>query len=202
MRKINWFGIVAGSLTLIVLAASIYYPWWQIVIGQDLLKINASPLNLNFGILNAPLTVPLIWALNLTSILFFLSSGILMLVYSVIPTKPYSKEILGYAYKKPLYALVFTIVSLIAVILLAEAVLNTTIPLMGSAEISLPQGLLAGANISVLVTAAFQWPFWLAVVAVGFCVAARIYHRWLTPEIKDAPVTTVNEPQGTTALID
>jgi hypothetical protein len=202
MRKINWFGIVAGSLTLIVLAASIYYPWWQIVIGQDLIKINASPLNLNFGILNAQLTVPLIWALNLTSILFFLSSGILMLVYSVIPTKPYSKEILGYAYKKPLYALVFTIVSLIAVILLAEAVLNTTIPLMGSAEISLPQGLLAGANISVLVTAAFQWPFWLAVVAVGFCVAARIYHKWLTPEIEDAPVTTVNAPQGTTALID
>jgi hypothetical protein len=34
-----------------------------------------------------------------------------------------------------------------------------------------------GVTIAVLISAEFQWPFWLAAVAAGLCIAARLYHK-------------------------
>ena len=101
LKKINWFGLVGGILILVVLAVSIYFPWWQLIIGENLLKVNASPVNTNFGLLGTQFTVPIIWALNIGSILTFLTSGIIMLIYSLVPTRSYSKDLLSFAYKKP-----------------------------------------------------------------------------------------------------
>ena len=105
-RKINWFGLAAGIITLIVLVISFYVPWWQLTIGENLIKVNASPVNTNFGLFGTQFTVPLIWALNLISILTFTASGLVMLIYSLNPTKSYSKHLLGFSYKKPLYVLI------------------------------------------------------------------------------------------------
>jgi hypothetical protein len=190
LNKINWFGVAGGSLTLVVIAVSLYYPWWQLTIGENLMKVNASPMNTNFGLLGTQFTIPLIWALNIGSILTFLTSGIIMLIYSVIPTKSYSKELLGYAYKKPLYSVVFSVVGLLIITLIAQAALGISIPLMGTAMIILPAAFTMGVNISVLLSAAFQWPFWLAITAAALCISARIYHRKLSATPKIAPVTT------------
>ena len=77
VRKINWFGMAAGIITLIVLVISFYFPWWQLTIGQNLIKVNASPVNTNFGLFGgAQFTIPLIWALNLISILTFTACGL------------------------------------------------------------------------------------------------------------------------------
>ena len=93
VRKINWFGMAAGIITLIVLVISFYIPWWQLTIGQNLIKVNASPVNTNFGLFGgAQFTIPLIWALNIISILTFTACGLVMLIYSVNPTKSYSKH--------------------------------------------------------------------------------------------------------------
>ena len=62
LKKINWFGLVGGILILVVLAVSIYYPWWILTIGDNLVKVNASPVNTNFGLSNIKFTVPIIWA--------------------------------------------------------------------------------------------------------------------------------------------
>ena len=190
LSKINWFGIAGGSLTLIVIAVSLYYPWWQLTIGENLMKVNASPMNTNFGLLGKQFTIPIIWALNIGSILTFLFSGIIMLIYSVIPTKSYSKDLLGFAYKKPLYAVVFSVVGLLIITLIAQAALGIGIPLMGTATVILPAAMTMGVNISVLVSAAFQWPFWLAITAAALCISARIYHRKLSATPKIAPLTT------------
>ena len=190
LSKINWFGIAGGVLTLVVIAVSLYYPWWQLTIGENLMKVNASPMNTNFGLLGTQFTIPIIWALNIGSILTFLFSGIIMLIYSVIPTKSYSKELLGFAYKKPLYSVVFSVVGLLIITLIAQAAIGISIPLMGKAMIILPSAFTMGVNISVLVSAAFQWPFWLAITAAILCISARIYHRKLSATPKIAPVTT------------
>ena len=100
-RVINWFGVAAGVTTLLVVAVSLFVPWWQLSVGEDLVQVNASPVNTNFGLFGTPFTVPLIWALNLVSILTLVASGAIMLLYSVVPTKPYAKELLGFSYKKP-----------------------------------------------------------------------------------------------------
>ena len=190
LSKINWFGIAGGVLTLVVIVVSLYYPWWQLTIGDNLMKVNASPMNTNFGLLGTQFTIPIIWALNIGSILTFLFSGIIMLIYSVIPTKSYSKDLLGFAYKKPLYAVVFSVVGLLIITLIAQAALGIGIPLMGTATVILPAAMTMGVNISVLVSAAFQWPFWLAITAAALCISARIYHRKLSATPKIAPLTT------------
>ena len=190
IEKINWFGLAGGILILVLLAVSIYFPWWQLIIGENLLKVNASPVNTNFGLLGTQFTIPLIWALNLVSILTFLASGIIMLIYAVIPTKPYSKDLLSFAYRKPLYAVVLCIVGLLIITFAVQAALGISIPLTGTASVILPSSLTMGVNISMIMSAAFQWPFYLAIVAAGLCITARIYHTKLSPTPKQAPAAT------------
>jgi hypothetical protein len=177
LSKINWFGVAGGALTLIVIVVSLYYPWWQLTIGDNLMKVNASPMNTNFGLLSTQFTIPLIYALNLGSILTFLCSGIIMLVYSVIPTKPYAKDLLGFAWKKPIYAVIFSVIGLAITIVILQTTLGLNVPLTGTGQIILPSAFTMGVNISIAVTSAFQWPVILAIAAAALCICARIYHR-------------------------
>jgi hypothetical protein len=194
--KINWLGLSAGIITLIVLAVSLYLPWWQFTVGQNLIRINASPVYTNFGLLSIQFTVPVIWALNLISILTFAACGVVMLVYSLVPTKPYAKQLLSFSYRKPLYTVVSFAVILIIIVLIAGH-FGLNIPLMGSATLTVPGSWTSGATISALVSGNFELPFWLAIVAAALCMGARLYHS----RVAKAPIAsgTATAPTGTTA---
>jgi hypothetical protein len=197
-RTINWFALAAGIITLVVLVVSLYMPWWQLTLGNNFFNVYASPINTNFGLYGAQFTIPLIWAWNLTNIMLFTAGGIIMLVYSFLPTKSYSKELLGFSWKKPLYALISLIVGLIVINVVA-GYMGASFPLMGSSNIdfSFPSFIPINATISVLVTTTFLLPFWLAFVAVALCIVARFYHRKLNPKPKqtEAPTTTSTPAQ-------
>ena len=175
-RRINWFGLVAGITILIVLAVSLFVPWWQLTIGDKLLQVNASPLNTNFGLLDLNFTVPLLWAWNLVSVLIFATAGVIMLFYSIFPTKSYSKELLGFSYKKPLYILISFFVGLLIMVAIA-GVIGFSVPVVGTSNIALPsQFMPTGLSISALVSAGFQLPFYLGIAAAALCIVARLYH--------------------------
>jgi hypothetical protein len=177
LSKINWFGLAGGITTIIVVVVSLFYPWWQLTVGDNFVQANASPVNTNFSFLGTAFTIPLIWALNIVSLLSLILSGAVMLVYSVMPAKSYSKHLLGFAYRKPLYTLIFFIAGLFAVTFILQAVVGIGVPLMGSTTVTLPQFFSSSVTISVLLSAGFQYPFWLAIVAAGLCIAARLYHK-------------------------
>jgi hypothetical protein len=176
LNRVNWFGFAGGITTILVVFVSLWYPWWQLTIGE-LFEANVSPVNANFGFLGSAFTVPFLWAINLVSLLILVASGTAMLVYSIIPDRSYSKHLLSFAYKKPLFSLLFFVVGLFAVTLIFQAVLSINVPFVGSATATLPQSLIQGVTISLLFSAEFLWPFWLAVAAAGFCLAARLYHK-------------------------
>jgi hypothetical protein len=176
LTKFNWFGLAGGATTLVVIAVSLFCPWWQLTVGDDLFKVNASPVNTNFGFLDASLTIPFIWALNVIGLLTLLLSGIAIIVYSVMPTKSFSKPLLDFGYKKPLFTFLFFVISLVVVAVILQAVLSINLPLMGSATSTVPIPFASGITLSVLLSAGFQWSFWLAAVAAGLCIAARLYH--------------------------
>ena len=176
LTKFNWFGLAGGATTLLLIAVSLAYPWWQLTVGDDLFTVNASPVNMNLGFLDASFTIPFIWALNIVSILTLLVSGIAMLIYSILPRKSYSMHLLGFGYKKPLFTVLFFIIGLIATTMICQAVLNLNIPLMGSTTSTLPIPFVSGITLTVLLSAGFQWSFWLAIVAAALCIAARLYH--------------------------
>jgi hypothetical protein len=195
-RRINWLGLAAGIITLIMLAVSFYLPWWQLTIGENLFKINASPVYTNFGLFGTQFTIPLIWALNLITILTFTACGVVMLVYSLLPTKPYAKQLLGFSYRKPLYAVVSFAVVLIIIILIAGH-FGLNIPLTGSATVTLPGTSSMGVTVSALVSGNFQFSFWLAIAAAALCIAARLYHSHAAKALLTAEKATV--PTGTAA---
>jgi hypothetical protein len=162
------------------------------------MKVNASPVNTNFGFLDTSFTIPFIWALNIVSILTLLASGIAMLIYSLIPRKSYSKHLLGFGYKKPLFTVLFFVISLVIITMICKAVLSLNVPLMGSTTSTLPIPFASGVTLSVLLSAGFQWSFWLAVVAAALCIAARLYHKKVAAAQKPA-ATTATVPSTTTA---
>ena len=125
----------------------------------------------------------------MVSLLSLLSGGIIMVIYSVMSAKPYSKRLLAFAYNKPLYAVVLFVVELVALALLAKSFAGIDFPLMGSAIIQLPQTITHGTNFSVPASGALEWPFYFAIAAAVLCVAARLYHGKLTKTILPPPPT-------------
>ena len=177
LAKINWFGFAGGVTTLIMIAVSMVYPWWRLTVGDDLLTANASPVNTNFGALGTSFAIPFIWALNVVSLLTLLASAVAMLIYSLLPGKSYSKQLLNFGYKKPLFIVVFFVVGLVVTMLICQTVLSLSIPLMGSTTSTLSKPFVSGVNITVLLSAGFEWSFWVAVVGAALCIAARLYHK-------------------------
>jgi uncharacterized integral membrane protein len=183
-KQINWFALIGGILILLLLPISIYFSWWQLAIGKNLLTINVSPVNTNITLFGTQFSAPLIWAMNLTGSLTFLASGIIMLIYALIPAKPYSIDLLSFAYRKPLYIVILYLAGLLVMTFAAQAFLGQGIPVAGSANLTLPSSMTMGANISILVASAFQWPFYLAIIAAGLSITARVYHTKLTKTLK------------------
>ena len=182
LLKINWFAFAAGITTLILIISSMFAPWYFLRLGDNMVQINASPLNLSFSLQGEPFTIPILWALNMASLLSLAVGGIIMLIYSFIPKKKYSFQMIDFAYTKPLYAVVFFIVSLLSIILVIRGLLGTSLPLVGTSTIQLPTSLTFGTTISLLVTADFQWPFWLSITTAILCVAARLTHYKIAPK--------------------
>jgi hypothetical protein len=183
LEKMNWFGLAAGITTILLIVSSLFIPWWKFQVGKDpaLVEANVSPIYTDFNFIGNAFTIPLIWAINLASILYLTAGGIIMLVYSIKPTKLYSKRLLGFSYKKPLYFIIFFIIGLIALSFILKGMFNLDVPLSGSAQTTLPSNLIQGVSISVFMSAEFLWPFWLAVLTAGLCIGAKLYHRKLVP---------------------
>ena len=179
--KINWFGFVGGISLIVLIIVSVFVPWWQLTVGDDLLTANVSPLNTNFNFIDNSLTIPLIMALNITSVISLGAAGIVMLIYSVTPLKPYSKKLLGFAYRKPLYSVLLFLIGLILITILAGSLVKLNIPLFGSQLSTLPADMTQGATVSVSMNAGFQWPFLFAIIATGLCIGARVYHNKILP---------------------
>jgi hypothetical protein len=192
-RIINWFGLVSGILMLALVWLSILTPWWQLQIGSKLATINANPFCTNFGVLGLNFVIPILFAINIGIMVLFSISGVLLIVYSVKPTKSYGKELLCYGYKRPIYTVVGFIVTLIVIAYVIPAIVNVIgqghvnistplFPLIGTSTIQLPTGMLSNSGsgsiqIGVTVTTAFQYTFYLAIVATALAIVARINHR-------------------------
>jgi hypothetical protein len=175
-KSINWFALVGAIIILLLLPISYYFPWWQLIIGENLFQVNTSPVNTHFSFMAVQLNIPIIWAMNVTGLFIYIASGVTLLIYALMPKKTYSIDLLGFAYRKPLYSVLLYLVGLVVTTLLINSFVDLNIPVMGTSTVNLPQGLSMGVNVEVVVYSAFQWPFWLALAAAVICIIARIHH--------------------------
>ena len=186
LNKMNYVGLVAGGTILALIALSFVVPWWSLVVGDNLVEAKVSPVNTNFNFVGDSFTIPLIWALNIGSIISLAAGGVAMLFYSLKPAEPYSKRLLDFAYKKPLYSVVFFIIGLFATTFLVNSLFNFEVPLLGSITSVMPTDMTQGANVSIVMTAEFIWPFWVALISAALCIAAKFYHKKITTSPLDS----------------
>lgn len=189
-KQINYVALAAGVSSLVLIAVSWFVPWWQFTVGNPAIAtVNFSPVNFNFALFDTMLTIPIIWALNIAVLLTLLAGGIALLIYSVIPTHKNAKQVLGFGYKKPLYAFILFLVELLVIYFSATLLSGVSFPFVGSSVLSLPSSLApSGLSISLNVSAAFGWTFYLAIAVVVLCLATRLYHR----KVASQPSASVN----------
>lgn len=196
LNKIDVIALIAGISTLLLIAISVFVPWWQFTVGKPTIaQVNFSPVNFNLTLLGNSMTIPLIWATNLACFLTLASGGIIMLIYSLKPNKSYSKKLLGFGYKQPLFAVILFVIELIALTIVANSVAGFDVPLIGSGILQIPQSMIPGngVNVSVSVIAALGWPFYFAIIVAGLCITTRLYHPTKLTSIKpSAPIVAMN----------
>jgi hypothetical protein len=189
-RDINWFGLAGGAAIICLIFVSFFVPWWQLIVGDGLVTANVSPLYTDFNFVGYWFTVPLLWALNLGSVLSLAAGGVAMLIYSIYPGKSYSKNLLGFGYKKPLISVLIFVIILVVLTQMIQALFSLTVPLVGSATSVLPETMTYGTIVRVLISANFQWPFYLATVAAGLCIAGKFYHKKIPNISPPAPAAS------------
>lgn len=172
--KINWLGLVCSITTAILVVFSVLYaaPWWQVTIGDGVGQVEISPLNYRANLMMASIEIPIIWFLNLGSILTLTASATAMFIYSVATQKSFSKKILGFAYKKPLLIFILFTVILAVSKYFAQNYYGINIPLIGTTTISLSAG---GITANFPISTDFTWVFWLAAVTAILAIATKIY---------------------------
>jgi hypothetical protein len=125
------------------------------------------------------------------------AGGVAMLIYSIYPGKSYSKNLLGFGYKKPLISVLLFVIILIVLTQTIQALFSLTVPLVGSATSVLPETMTYGTIVRVLITANFQWPFYLATVAAALCIAGKFYHKKIPAPSPPAPASSPATKEGT-----
>lgn len=201
--KVNWFGLAGGIAIFVLIDVSLFSPWWILTVGQGLVKANVSPIYTNFDFVGTKFTVPLLWALNVASILTMASGGAAMLIYSVKPNKKYSNRLLRFGYAKPLISVILFICVLFALQQIIKMVVSLNVPIFGTATSIIPPSRTYGAVVTVLMSAEFQWPFYLAITAATLCIAARFYHKKIIPPLSPMPTpatiatTTMTKAEST-----
>jgi hypothetical protein len=188
--KINIVALLAGILTFILIAVSLFVPWWQFTVGDPAIaSVGLSPVTYNLALFGTVLTMPLVYALTLGSMLTLVAGGIVMIVYAVYPNKSYSKQLLGFGYKKPLYAVILFGIALLALYISVTYIGGMNVPISGSGTMGLPQAIGdTGVGVSVKVNSSLNWPFYLAIAVAVLCIAARLYHK----KVVETPATQVN----------
>jgi len=173
---------------LVTVASSLSSPWWKAEIGSGLMTVNADPFCTSFKVLGVSYVIPIISAINVGLAALFVASGMALIIYTIKQEKGYSKHLLSFGWKRPLYVVVGFVAMLALSLYVAPLVVNAIarsvvaptpiVPLTGLSMIRLPNNVLnIPAQVSITVTTTFTHSFFLGVVAAALSIAARAYHR-------------------------
>jgi len=195
--KRNWFALITSVLMFATVVSSQFSPWWKAQIGSDLVTVNADPFFTSFNILGASYIIPIIFALNVGTAALFIASGIALIVYTVKPAEKYSKHLLSFGWKRPLYVAIGFIATLASLLYITPTAINAMahnivtptpiVPLIGSSTIQLSSNILnIPVQITITTTATFTYSFFLGMVTAALSIAARIHHHRILGANKDA----------------
>ena len=189
----NWFGLVAGALMLLL---PFLGPWWSATVGNGAMDLALSPFDYRISLLEQPITSTLIGYFLLAAKLSVMIGGALMIAGSVGPKRWWGRRLVRFGAMRVFWM----IVGLIALLLVGALFMNSILPSLmsgmlegGSMQINLPyvegattSSIQVGdaATVTAPITASLTDIFWVAVLVAALGVAARIYHRRFVKPVK------------------
>ncbi len=192
LGSINWFGLVAGALMLII---PFLGPWWQATVGTGAMEVALSPFDYSISLLGQPISSTLVGYFLLAAKLSVIIGGLLMIVGSVGAKRWWGRRLVRFGAMKVFWMLI----GLIVLLVLGAFLLNSILPGMlsgmaggaGGVTMQINAPYIIGSTMSTVqigtmatitapITASLTWVFWFAVVVAALGFAARIYHRRFT----------------------
>ncbi len=192
LPPMNWFGLVAGALMLLL---PFLGPWWSATVGNGAMDLALSPFDYRISLLEQPITSTLIGYFLLAAKLSVMIGGALMIAGSVGPKRWWGRRLVRFGAMRVFWM----IIGLIALLLVGALFMNSILPSLmsgmlegGSMQINVPY--VEGATTSTIqvdavtitapITASLTEIFWVAVLVAALGVAARIYHRRFMKPVK------------------
>ncbi len=193
LPPINWFGLVAGALMLVL---PFLGSWWSATVGAGAIDIALSPFDYRMSLLEQPITSTLIGYFLLAAKLSVMIGGALMIAGSVGAKRWWGRRLVRFGAMRVFWM----IIGLIGILLVGALIINSILPgLMsgmiedGSLQIKVPyvegtttSTIQAGDAVTVTapITASLTGIFWVAVLVAALGVVARIYHRRFMKPVK------------------
>lgn len=184
----NWFGLVAGVLMLLL---QFLGPWWRATVGTGAMDIALSPFDYSISLLGQPISSTLVGYFLLAAKLSVIIGGVLMIAGSVGAKRWWGRRLVRFGAMKVFWM----VIGLIALLLLGAFFLESILPNLmsgmvegGTMQFNVPyvEGVATStiqmgdaATITAPITASLTEIFWVAILVAALGVAARIYHRRL-----------------------
>ncbi|TES83164.1 MAG: hypothetical protein E3J91_03630 [Hadesarchaea archaeon] len=188
LPPMNWFGLVAGALMLLL---PFLGPWWRATVGTGAMDIALSPFDYSISLLGQSISSTLVGYFLLAAKLSVIIGGVLMIAGSVGPKRWWGRRLVRFGAMKVFWM----VIGLIALLLLGAFFLESILPNLmsgmvegGTMQFNVPyvEGVATStiqmgdaATITAPITASLTEIFWVAILVAALGIAARIYHRRL-----------------------
>jgi len=192
---VNWFGLVAGVLMLVL---PFLGPWWSATVGTGAMDLALSPFDYRISLLEQPISSTLVGYFLFAAKLSVMIGGAFMIAGSLGGKRWWGRRLVRFGAMKVFWM----VIGLISFLLLLAFFMNSILPnlisgMVEGGEIQFNVPYVAGATTSTIqmgeaatvtapITASLTEIFWVAVLAAALGVAARIYHRRFTPSTKSS----------------
>lgn len=188
LPSMNWFGLVAGALMLLL---PFLGPWWRVTVGIGAMDVALSPFDYSISLLGQPISSTLVGYFLLAAKLLVIIGGVLMIAGSAGAKRWWGRRLVRFGAMKVFWM----VIGLIALLLLGAFFLESILPNLmsgmvegGTMQFNVPyvEGVATStiqmgdaATITAPITASLTEIFWVAILVAALGIAARIYHRRL-----------------------
>jgi hypothetical protein len=178
-RELNWFGLIAGPLMILL---PLLGAWWEFRLGTGAVDLSFSPFSFRLEALGEPVRSPLVSYICLGASLTLVVSGVFLLLASLYPRRWWSVRLLRFGATKLLWMWISFLLLLVLLSAAGNFLAGKVSELQGFA---LPY--LSGSSTPVLnvddvvvtlpLRMSLRWPFFFSLAPMVLGVLSRIYHR-------------------------
>jgi len=189
-KRLNFFGVLAGILTLLLPFSG---AWWHLTLGTDggIFSILASPFEFKFLIFNKQISTaeavqlsPLLWWLCLAFKLCYAYFGAALLAGSLLSLSEKHAESAETLVRISSLKLLWLVVAFVVVLFIATFLVNSATQLMGGALIVFSivgtgKFAMSSGNFHIYapINVGFTSTFMVAIIASALGIASRIYQK-------------------------